>query len=135
MQGVPPRRRCRSVFASESPSATKDRKAKQYTLGTSGNDRQDDDHAPGMLLEGRTKLERHCRLAKNNNGAGYWTGLSRAVEAPPNSNQSAHGHSVIRQPSMAVCEPESHSEPSGQIMVQAAVRATPPSREGSSLVS
>jgi hypothetical protein len=48
LQGVPPRRRCRSVFASESPSATKGRKAKQYTLGTSGNDRQDDDQKEGL---------------------------------------------------------------------------------------
>jgi hypothetical protein len=58
LQGVPPRRRYRSVFASESPSAaTKDRKAKQQTLGASGKDRQDDDHAPGNSLKGRTKLE------------------------------------------------------------------------------
>ena len=43
---------------SESPSAaTEDLKAKQQTLGASGNDRQNDDHAPGIQLEGRTKLE------------------------------------------------------------------------------
>ena len=48
LQGVPLCRRYRSVFAGESPfSNTKDRKAKQQTLGASGNDRQDDDHAPG----------------------------------------------------------------------------------------
>jgi hypothetical protein len=50
-------------LGSESPSATEDLKAKQWTLGASGNDRQDDDHAPGIKLEGRTKLEQAGRQA------------------------------------------------------------------------
>jgi hypothetical protein len=44
---------------SESPSATEDLKAKQWTLGASGNDRQDDDHAPGNSQKEGLSWSRH----------------------------------------------------------------------------
>ena len=121
---------------SESPSAaTEDLKAKQQTLGASGNDRQNDDHAPGTQLEGRTKLEQARSRADWSKIMVLhdWTttGLLHTV-----SCRQPHQTSISTRTlsDSSAKHPVSHSlsrlRASRAIMVQAAVRATPPSREG-----